>query len=51
MKEYENENKKFSLNFFGEDINTESKGKIMNLSVCQDTSSIILLTDKPSTMM
>ena len=51
MKEFENENKKFSLNFFGEDINTESKGKIMNLSVCQDTSSIILLTDKPSTMM
>lgn len=51
MKEFENENKKFSLNFFGEDINTESKGKIMNLSVCQDTSSLILLTDKPSTMM
>ena len=51
MKEFENENKKFSLTFFGEDINTESKGKIMNLSVCQDTSSIIILTDKPSTMM
>ena len=48
MKEYENENKKFSLNFL---VNTESKSKIMNLSVCQDTSSLILLTDKPSIMM
>ena len=51
MIEYQNENKKFSLNLVRDNINTESRSKILNLSVCQDTSSIIISTEKISCMI
>ena len=51
MIEYQNENKKFSLNLVRDNINTESRSKILNLSVCQDTSSIIISTEKISYMI
>ena len=51
MIEYEQKNKKFSLNLEKENIFIETKSKIMNLSICQDMSSVIISTEKNSCMI
>ena len=48
MSEYEQKNKKFSLNFEKKSIPIEDKSKITNLSVSQATSSLIISTQKNS---
>jgi len=48
MIEYENKNKKFFLNLNLKEISTESNGRILNFSVCQDKLSILLSTERHS---
>ena len=51
MIEYEQKNKKFSLNLEKKSISTEEKSRITNLSICQDTSSLIISTEKNPCMI
>ena len=48
MIEYENKNKKFFLNLNLKEVSTESNGRILNFSVCQDKLSILLSTERHS---
>ena len=51
MTEYIAKNKKFSLNLEQKSIPTEDKSKIVSLSVCQNTSSLIISTEKNPCMI
>ena len=51
MIEYESKNKRFSLNLEKVKISIGTKSKIMNLSICQDRSSLIISTEKNSCMV
>ena len=51
MIEYEQKNKKFSLNKLKESIPVVNKRKILNSSICQDSSTLIISTEKNSCMI
>ena len=51
MIEYQAKNKKFLLNLEKESIQTEDKSKIINLSISQNTSSLIISTEKNPCMI